>query len=79
MQVLEDLCNRNQWGRPMFSLLSVDSNGGQLFVWKVVIQGLGQQFQPTRLSQNTEDAKQQAAEHVLTQLGCRPYLEGQYQ
>ncbi|XP_072018114.1 probable RNA-binding protein 46 isoform X2 [Amphiura filiformis] len=73
-EVLEELCSKNQWGTPGFSLLSSRGpNDVQLFVYRVTIPALGANFpngfQPSKLCSNPDDAKIFAAEFVLSQLG----------
>ncbi|XP_015764160.1 PREDICTED: probable RNA-binding protein 46 [Acropora digitifera] len=69
-QLLEDVCQKNQWGSPVYTLHStVGPQDIQLFLHKVSIQGLGTQYQPPKLCRTVEEAKSYAAEYTLQQLG----------
>ncbi|XP_071851340.1 probable RNA-binding protein 46 isoform X2 [Apostichopus japonicus] len=72
-EVLEDLCNKNKWGTPQYTLLSSMQGELQLFVFKIQIPALAPNypngFQPTKLCATPEEAKVFAAEHVLVHLG----------
>ncbi|XP_071099974.1 APOBEC1 complementation factor-like isoform X1 [Haliotis cracherodii] len=75
VQVLEELCQKNGWGSPIYQLHSTGGGGGdmQLFLFKVTIPALASQnpapFQPNKLCRTVEEAKSFAAEFVLLQLG----------
>lgn len=77
VQILYDVCEKNNWGEPVFQLLSAvqndtGENTQQLFLYKVTIPGLPGQynhFQGNKLCRYPEEAKQIAAEYVLIQLG----------
>lgn len=73
VQVLEDLCTKNKWGLPNYTLLSSMQQDMQLFVFKIQIPALTNNypngFQPTKLCTSPEEAKVFAAEHVLLSLG----------
>ncbi|XP_019627782.1 PREDICTED: APOBEC1 complementation factor-like isoform X2 [Branchiostoma belcheri] len=78
VQVLEELCRKNQWGNPMYTLHSTSGQNRQLFFFKVNIPGYSSgspgpntPFTPNKLAPNPDDAKQCAAEYVLMQLGSR--------
>lgn len=69
-QVLEDLCQKNQWGSPVYTLHStVGPQDIQLFLHKVSLPGLGTQYQPPKLCRTVEEAKSYASEYTLQQLG----------
>ncbi|XP_027051803.1 APOBEC1 complementation factor-like isoform X3 [Pocillopora damicornis] len=69
-QVLEDVCQKNQWGSPVYTLHStVGPQDIQLFLHKVSIPGLATQYQPPKLCRTVEEAKSYAAEYTLQQLG----------
>ncbi|XP_035681614.1 APOBEC1 complementation factor-like [Branchiostoma floridae] len=75
-QMLEEMCQKNQWGSPVYSLHSTMGPGErQLFLYKVTVPALASQypsaqpFQPTKLAPSVEEAKSVAAEFVLNQLG----------
>ncbi|XP_027051802.1 probable RNA-binding protein 46 isoform X2 [Pocillopora verrucosa] len=69
-EVLEDVCQKNQWGSPVYTLHStVGPQDIQLFLHKVSIPGLATQYQPPKLCRTVEEAKSYAAEYTLQQLG----------
>ncbi|KAM7451805.1 RNA-binding protein 47 [Porites harrisoni] len=69
-QVLEDVCQKNQWGSPVYTLHStVGPQDMQLFLHKVSIPGLATQYQPPKLCRTVEEAKSYASEYTLQQLG----------
>lgn len=74
IQVLEELCNKNQWGTPNFTLLSHRTNSDvQLFIYKVTVPGLMANYPdgltPQKLCQTPDQAKNFAAECLLASLG----------
>ncbi|XP_035682254.1 APOBEC1 complementation factor-like [Branchiostoma floridae] len=81
VQVLEELCRKNQWGNPQYTLHSTHTSGQnfrQLFLYKINVPGYSSgspgpntPFTPNKLAPNPDDAKQYAAEYVLMQLGRR--------
>ncbi|XP_062927674.1 APOBEC1 complementation factor isoform X5 [Mobula hypostoma] len=80
-QVLEDICQKNSWGQPVYQLHSaIGPDQRQLFVYKITIPALANQFTniqpftPPKLCTAVEEAKSYAAEHVLQILGLQ--LEG---
>ncbi|XP_071099976.1 APOBEC1 complementation factor-like isoform X3 [Haliotis cracherodii] len=88
VQVLEELCQKNGWGSPIYQLHSTGGGGGdmQLFLFKVTIPALASQnpapFQPNKLCRTVEEAKSFAAEFVLLQLGVsveNPDYPGTYE
>ncbi|XP_781163.3 APOBEC1 complementation factor isoform X2 [Strongylocentrotus purpuratus] len=73
-EVLEELCNKNQWGPPSFTLLSHRTNSDvQLFIYKVTVPGLSANYPdgltPQKLCQTPDQAKNFAAECLLASLG----------
>ncbi|XP_063957168.1 APOBEC1 complementation factor-like isoform X2 [Lytechinus pictus] len=73
-EVLEELCNKNQWGPPNFTLLSHRTNSDvQLFIYKVTVPGLMANYPdgltPQKLCQTPDQAKNFAAECLLASLG----------
>lgn len=75
-QVLEELCQKNGWGSPLYQLHSALSpDQRQLFLYKVSVPALASQFPdthpltPSKLCASVEEAKVHAAEHVLSSLG----------
>ncbi|XP_057682581.1 APOBEC1 complementation factor isoform X2 [Corythoichthys intestinalis] len=75
-QVLEELCEKNSWGAPVYQLHSaIGPDQRQLFLYKVTIPALATQnpnvlpFTPSKLSAGVEEAKAHAAEHTLQTLG----------
>ena len=83
VQLLDDMCNKNGWGAPSYSLHSTGSAGGlahndlQLFIYHIRIPAMGVTFQPTKLSPSVDEAQRIAAEYCLLQLGypmdCKSY------
>jgi len=69
LQVLEDICQKNHWGAPIYTLHSTVTNDGQLFLYKVTIPPLGNTYQPQKLCRNVDEAKMFAAEYTLSQIG----------
>nr|XP_032834710.1 LOW QUALITY PROTEIN: APOBEC1 complementation factor-like [Petromyzon marinus] len=77
-QLLEELCQTNSWGQPIYQLHSaVSPDQRQLFLYKVAIPALASQlahthpFQPSKLCVSVEEAKLLAADHVVQAL-CMP-------
>ncbi|XP_077595373.1 APOBEC1 complementation factor isoform X2 [Stigmatopora nigra] len=75
-QVLEELCEKNSWGTPVYQLHSATGpDRRQLFLYKVTVPALATQnpnvlpFTPSKLSAGVEEAKAHAAEHTLQTLG----------
>ncbi|CAL1578448.1 unnamed protein product [Knipowitschia caucasica] len=76
IQVLEDLCQKNHWGSPVYELHSaLGPDQRQLFLYKVTVPALVTQFPtvqpvtPSKLSTSVEEARLHAAEHTLNTLG----------
>lgn len=67
-QVLEEICQKNQWGTPILTLHSTVTNEGQLFLYKVTIPALGNTYQPQKLCRNVDEAKMYSAEYTLSQI-----------
>ncbi|XP_023125974.1 APOBEC1 complementation factor isoform X2 [Amphiprion ocellaris] len=77
-QVLEELCQKNNWGLPVYQLHSaISPDQRQLFLYKITIPALATQypnvhpFTPTKLCVAVEEAKVHAAEHTLQTLGLQ--------
>ncbi|CAN9508831.1 unnamed protein product [Ophioblennius macclurei] len=77
-QVLEELCQKNSWGQPVYQLHSaISPDQRQLFLYKITIPALATQypnvhpFTPTKLCAAVEEAKVHAAEHTLQTLGLQ--------
>ncbi|XP_061564558.1 APOBEC1 complementation factor isoform X2 [Cololabis saira] len=77
-QILEELCQKNNWGQPVYQLHSaISPDQRQLFLYKVTIPALATQypnvhpFTPTKLCAAVEEAKVHAAEHTLQTLGLQ--------
>lgn len=75
-QVLEELCQKNGWGQPVYQLHSaLGPDQRQLFLYKVTIPALASQFPnthpvtPSKLCAAVDEAKAHAAEHTLNTLG----------
>ncbi|XP_037134119.1 APOBEC1 complementation factor isoform X2 [Syngnathus acus] len=74
-QVLEELCEKNSWGAPVYQLHSaIGPDQRQLFLYKVTVPALATQnpnmlpFTPSKLSAAVDEAKAHAAEHTLHML-----------
>ncbi|XP_029986606.1 APOBEC1 complementation factor, partial [Sphaeramia orbicularis] len=77
-QVLEELCQKNSWGPPVYQLHSaIGPDQRQLFLYKVTIPALANQypnvhpFTPAKLCIAVDEAKVHAAEHTLQTLGVQ--------
>uniref|UniRef100_A0A7N8YPB4 APOBEC1 complementation factor n=1 Tax=Mastacembelus armatus TaxID=205130 RepID=A0A7N8YPB4_9TELE len=77
-QVLEELCQKNNWGQPVYQLHSaMGPDQRQLFLYKITIPALATQypnvhpFTPAKLCAAVDDAKVHAAEHTLQTLGLQ--------
>ncbi|XP_038599964.1 APOBEC1 complementation factor isoform X1 [Tachyglossus aculeatus] len=75
-QILEELCQKNNWGQPVYQLHSaVGQDQRQLFLYKITIPALANQnptlhpFTPPKLSAYVDEAKTYAAEYTLQTLG----------
>ncbi|XP_039221350.1 APOBEC1 complementation factor isoform X6 [Crotalus tigris] len=75
-QILEEICQKNNWGQPVYQLYSaIGQNQRQLFLYKINIPALATQnptihpFTPPKLSAYVDEAKTYAAEHTLQTLG----------
>uniref|UniRef100_A0A3B4AGS4 APOBEC1 complementation factor n=1 Tax=Periophthalmus magnuspinnatus TaxID=409849 RepID=A0A3B4AGS4_9GOBI len=76
LQVLEELCQKNGWGSPVYELHSAQTpDQRQLFLYKVTIPALASQYPnthpvtPSKLCSSVEEARVHAAEHTLSTLG----------
>ncbi|XP_067908601.1 APOBEC1 complementation factor isoform X4 [Heterodontus francisci] len=77
-QILDDICQKNSWGQPVYQLHSaIGPDQRQLFIYKITIPALANQytniqpFTPPKLCTAVEEAKSYAAEHVLQILGLQ--------
>ncbi|KFP14885.1 APOBEC1 complementation factor [Egretta garzetta] len=75
-QVLEEICQKNNWGQPVYQLHSaIGQDQRQLFLYKITIPALASQnpaihpFTPPKLSAYVDEAKTYAAEYTLQTLG----------
>ncbi|XP_053495959.1 APOBEC1 complementation factor isoform X1 [Ictalurus furcatus] len=75
-QILEDICQKNNWGQPVYQLHSaIGPDQRQLFLYKITIPALANQypnihpFTPAKLCAAVDEAKIHAAEHALQTLG----------
>ncbi|NWI91282.1 A1CF factor, partial [Pitta sordida] len=80
-QILEEICQKNNWGQPVYQLHSaIGQDQRQLFLYKITIPALASQnptihpFTPPKLSAFIDEAKSYAAEYTLQTLGIP--LEG---
>ena len=73
LQLLEEVCQKNNWGPPIYNLHSTSSQtqSGEdvLFLFKVTITALGMTYMPNKLSRTVEEARAFAADYTLTSLG----------
>ncbi|XP_048089313.1 APOBEC1 complementation factor isoform X2 [Alosa alosa] len=77
-QILEDICQKNNWGQPVYQLHSaIGPDQRQLFLYKITIPALATQhpnvhpFTPAKLCAAVDEAKIHAAEHTLQTLGMQ--------
>ncbi|KAM4636871.1 APOBEC1 complementation factor isoform 2-T2 [Discoglossus pictus] len=75
-QVLEEICQKNNWGQPVYQLHSaIGQDQRQLFLYKISIPVLASQnpaihpFTPPKLCVSVDEAKNYAAEFTLQTLG----------
>ncbi|CAG5125184.1 unnamed protein product, partial [Candidula unifasciata] len=75
-QILEEVCQKNHWGLPLYQLHSAiqrdatTNTDTQFFLFKVTIPAIpSQTVQPNKLCRTVEEAKIYAAEYTLMQLG----------
>ncbi|KAM9326369.1 APOBEC1 complementation factor isoform 2-T2 [Gastrophryne carolinensis] len=75
-QVLEEICQKNNWGQPVYQLHSaIGQDQRQLFLYKITIPVLASQnpaiqpFTPPKLCISVDEAKNYAAEYTLQSLG----------
>ncbi|XP_072279340.1 APOBEC1 complementation factor isoform X2 [Pyxicephalus adspersus] len=75
-QVLEEICQKNNWGQPVYQLHSaIGQDQRQLFLYKITIPVLASQnpaihpFTPPKLCISVDEAKNYAAEFTLQTLG----------
>ncbi|CAH2322174.1 APOBEC1 complementation factor isoform X2 [Pelobates cultripes] len=75
-QILEELCQKNNWGQPVYQLHSaIGQDQRQLFLYKITIPVLASQnpaihpFTPPKLCISVDEAKNYAAEYTLQTLG----------
>lgn len=75
-QILEEICQKNNWGQPVYQLHSaIGQDQRQLFLYKITIPALASQnpaihpFTPPKLSAYVDEAKTYAAEYTLQALG----------
>ncbi|XP_072851369.2 APOBEC1 complementation factor isoform X1 [Pogona vitticeps] len=75
-QILEEICQKNNWGQPVYQLHSaIGQDQRQLFLYKITIPALASQnpamhpFTPPKLSAYVDEAKTYAAEYTLQILG----------
>lgn len=68
-QILDDFCQKNGLGSPIYQLHSTVNGDAQLFLYKVTIPAYPNPFQPNKLCRTVDDAKCYAAEFVMSQMG----------
>ncbi|XP_061181473.1 APOBEC1 complementation factor-like isoform X2 [Saccostrea echinata] len=68
-QILDDFCQKNGLGSPIYQLHSTLNGESQLFLYKVTVPAYPNPFQPNKLCRTVEDAKCFAAEFVMSQMG----------
>ena len=81
LQMLEEICQKNGWGSPIYSLHSSTNTTpcgepDTLFLYKATIVGVGMTYIPSRLCRNLAEAREIAAEYALVQLGYP--MEGEW-
>ncbi|XP_075072479.1 APOBEC1 complementation factor isoform X1 [Mixophyes fleayi] len=77
-QILEEICQKNNWGQPVYQLHSaIGQDQRQLFLYKITIPVLASQnpaihpFTPPKLCISVDEAKNYAAEYTLQTLGIQ--------
>ncbi|XP_078499039.1 APOBEC1 complementation factor isoform X1 [Lissotriton helveticus] len=77
-QILEEICQKNNWGQPVYQLHSaIGQDQRQLFLYKITIPLLASQhpaihpFTPPKLCASVDEAKTYAAEYTLQTLGIQ--------
>lgn len=73
-QLLEEICQKSNWGSPIYSLHSststtVSGEPDTLFLYKATVVGIGMTYIPSKLCRSLAEAREIAAEHALIQLG----------
>ncbi|KAG8435548.1 hypothetical protein GDO86_013472 [Hymenochirus boettgeri] len=75
-QLLEEICQKNNWGQPVYQLHSaIGQDQRQLFLYKITIPALASQnpavhpFTPAKLCISVDEAKSYAADYTLQTLG----------
>ncbi|XP_062578966.1 probable RNA-binding protein 46 isoform X4 [Saccostrea cucullata] len=68
-EILDDFCQKNGLGSPLYQLHSTLNGDSQLFLYKVTVPAYPNPFQPNKLCRTVEDAKCFAAEFVMSQMG----------
>ena len=71
-QILEEICQKSNWGQPIFTLHSTTANTTDdeaLYLYKVMVPGLSMTYIPAKLTRNIDEAKIIAADYSLVQLG----------
>ncbi|XP_061181474.1 probable RNA-binding protein 46 isoform X3 [Saccostrea echinata] len=68
-EILDDFCQKNGLGSPIYQLHSTLNGESQLFLYKVTVPAYPNPFQPNKLCRTVEDAKCFAAEFVMSQMG----------
>lgn len=76
MQLLEDICQKNNWPPPVYTLHSTSSSNQHilvgedvLFLYKVTLGAVGMTYMPSRLSRTVDEARCIAADYTLSNLG----------
>ena len=78
-QILDNLCQKSNWGQPIFFLYSITANNtddAALYLCTVMVPGLNTTYIPDKLTCSIEEAKDVAADYSLVQLGYP--MEGSY-
>lgn len=70
LQILEEVCQKSNWGQPIFTLHSTTNPDEEaLYLYKVMVPGLSMTYIPAKLTRNVDEAKIIAADYSLVQLG----------
>ena len=74
---MEDICQKSNWGQPIFTLYSITANNNdRLYLYQVMVPGLSMIYIPTKPTHNIQEAKIIAADYSLAELGYP--MEGSY-
>lgn len=68
-KLLEEICQKNNWGAPLYVLHSTSAGEDILYLYKITVTAIGVTYIPSKLSRSVEEARNTAADYALVQLG----------